>query len=220
MAYRYFCEKSESIGGLVVLGQTFADPFIGFWDASLNNYRGGVPTRPANNNFYSCSPNDKSTPFLGVIGDMDFYYSDRFGVDGLRAMQQWREEFSRDVLQCTDTTTTTIADSSNNITFREYPISQCEQYNHCANNNVIDDDNSINIMCQVEGLGHDSSILGELLTTAFDEFFTNGDNNNKKNGNNDYYYNFENNNDNALYEASICDSSGARTTEYYGYRRN
>merc|ERR1711933_183994 len=37
MAYRYFCEKSDTIGGTVVVGQTYADPFVGFWDSSLNS---------------------------------------------------------------------------------------------------------------------------------------------------------------------------------------
>ena len=66
MAFRFNCEKSESIGGLVIGGQAWFDPTLGYYDYTNNNVLKGKAI---------CNPTFKR-PFLNVIGNVDNYYGE------------------------------------------------------------------------------------------------------------------------------------------------
>ena len=92
MAFRFNCEKSESIGGLVIGGQAWFDPTLGYYDYTNNNVLKGKAI---------CNPTFKR-PFLNVIGNVDNYYGEDASsvISGFVGIANWRN-YSTEVLMCT-----------------------------------------------------------------------------------------------------------------------
>jgi len=148
MAYRFMCEKSELISGLVVGGQAWFDPWVGYYDYQNQTILTGTP---------QCNPTRK-VPFYGVIGTQDEYYGDCAVVPGFKMRENWGA-MSTEILGCT-------ASSNRTVTTRlpSFPqgAASCEEYT-CPS--VIAP--SLNRLCSVTGMGHDSSAMQVILPLAF-----------------------------------------------------
>jgi predicted esterase len=152
MAFRFNCEKSELIGGLVIQSQAFLDPYVGFYDYVNNRVPTGTP---------QCNPQYKR-PFYTDVGTMDEYYGPGV-VEGFRAFPDW-QRYSTDVLGCTGTMAKT---SQGPHDFPQGNATTCYEYPSCKSITTP----GINRYCSVTGMHHDATGLSVILPTAFADFF-------------------------------------------------
>lgn len=78
MAFRFMCEKSEMIAGLVINGQAWFDPYVG-----INNGKGTIPVGEP-----KCKPAYKR-PFFSTIGTTDMYYGGNGATAGMGGFKNW-----------------------------------------------------------------------------------------------------------------------------------
>lgn len=159
MAYRFYCERAEMLGGLVVQSQSYLDPYVGFYDYVHDRVPTGTP---------QCHPAFKR-PFYSDVGTEDVYYA-------ASGFPDWLHNFSTQVLGCTGEAATT---SSGPPTLPGYsaggkgPIEElpatCYDFPPGACPGLAPP--AINRFCSVDGLSHDDTPLSKLLPRAFAEFF-------------------------------------------------
>lgn len=145
MAFRFNCEKSEITGGIVVMSQAWFDPYLGFYDEENEIVPQGTPL---------CDPQVKR-PFYSAIGQDDIFYGHQPAAPGFEGVENWHS-YSTQILGCTDTP----SETSLNPMFPS-----CFEYLSCPNMTSP----GVNIMCSVEGMGHDTSDFDNLLGRAFSE---------------------------------------------------
>ena len=175
MAFRFNCEKSESIGGLVIGGQAWFDPTLGYYDYTNNNVLKGKAI---------CNPTFKR-PFLNVIGNVDNYYGEDASsvISGFVGIENWRN-YSTEVLMCTGDVKTKL---DFNITFSTGNKATCYNYSSCP----LITSTGMNVYCSVNNMGHDGYALQTAIIKAMYRFFPNTiDENNKT-------FSIDNNNDDA-----------------------
>ena len=172
MAFRFYCERSELIGGLVIQSQAYFDPVVGYYDYVNNHVPTGTP---------QCHPTFKR-PFYSDIGTVDVYYGPNVATPGFQGIDKWRSNFSTAVLGCTGKAVKT-ANGPHTLpgyngtnpkggggveeletTCYEFPADSCPGMTPPG----------INRFCSVQGLGHDETPLSVLLPRAFTEFFPAG----------------------------------------------
>jgi len=196
MAHRFNCEKAELIGGLVVWGQAYLDPFVGLWDQNLNDGMGGVPSPTADS--YVCKPSIKR-PFVGGIGSEDLYYGRDYAAEGLDSIDTWKS-FSRNVLGCSDKQSNLLP------SLDQMEGATCRDWTNCAVTSP-----GVNVMCRLEDVGHEASPMSRLLVYAFRRFF-NPDTETFE------WITSDGLEESERYPSATCDPTGASSTEYYGYQ--
>lgn len=160
MAYRVYCERSHSVGGVVVGGAAWFDPQVGYYDYVNERVPSGEPL---------CKPSHKR-PIYSAVGTQDNYYGIASIQKGFEAVQKWHN-FSSDVLNCTglkpavDTVYNHVGSNGANP-----PSASCYEYETCGTNMT---GTGINKMCSVSSMGHEQWFMGPLLEKAFSEIFPN-----------------------------------------------
>mmetsp|Transcript_10460 Transcript_10460/g.34379 ORF Transcript_10460/g.34379 Transcript_10460/m.34379 type:complete len:414 (+) Transcript_10460:9-1250(+) len=148
MAFRFFCERPRSFDALVVVGQAWFDPTIGYYDYA--NAR--VPEGES-----SCKPERATMPaFYGAVGTADVYYGAAPASEGFGALENW-EAFSADVRGCEGASAAADAPAALSSLGDGGGVS-CFAFEGC--------EDGANVQCSVEGLGHDAAPLAPLLTAA------------------------------------------------------
>ena len=188
MAYRVMCERSELIGGIVVVGQAYFDPYVGIYDndGPFDGWGYGSLADPTNAS-YACRPKHKR-PFQGLIGLDDEYYGMPPVRPGFEGVANWKA-MSRDVLGCESDEVTEVAGrdglwgndqdgGEDERVIACYECASCRYANgsHCTlGGGAIDvppqAPSFVNRMCSVTNLGHDASVAGALVSKAFTDFF-------------------------------------------------
>lgn len=155
MAFRFNCEKSESIGGLVIGGQAWFDPALGYYDYTNNNVLKGKAI---------CNPTFKR-PFLNVIGNVDNYYGEDTSsvISGFVGIENWRN-YSTEVLMCKGDVKTKL---DFNITFSTGNKATCYNYSSCP----LITSTGMNVYCSVNNMGHDGYALQTAIIKAMYQFF-------------------------------------------------
>ena len=168
MAFRFYCERSELIGGLVIQSQAYFDPVVGYYDYINKRVPSGTP---------QCHPKFKR-PFYSDIGTADVYYGPNVSTPGFQGIDKWRQNFSVAVLGCTGEAAPTSRGphslpGSDGKGGEEVGLaSTC--YEFAAGSCPGMTPPAINRFCSVAGLAHDETPLSVLLPTAFAEFFPDG----------------------------------------------
>jgi poly(3-hydroxybutyrate) depolymerase len=150
MAFRFNCEQSDLIDGLVIQSQAYLDPWIGFYDYEHDRFPTGTP---------QCNPT-KKVPFYSDIGTADVYYGSNV-AEQFRGFPDW-QTYSTVVLGCTGQPSTTS----------EGPVmpqgaTTCYEYASCPSITS----SGINRYCNVTGMEHDPSHMDVILNKAFSDFF-------------------------------------------------
>lgn len=153
-AFRFNCEHSDIIDGLVVAIQAWFDPWVGYFDYVHHQL---PPDRQP-----LCSPKHK-VPFYGVDGTKDWFYGQPPCFPGFEAVANWKN-FSTDVLGCEGSPTVTQRGPHD---FPQGSPTVCYEYPSCPAITGA----GLNIMCEVTEMKHDPSALGHLLPAAFEAFF-------------------------------------------------
>lgn len=135
MAYRVHCERSELLGGLAIVAQSWFDSELGYYDY-VNEVvpAGAVQCRPA-----------QDVPTIAVVGQSDEYYGVQAAIPEFEAVGRW-ETLSASVLGCTGARTEVDPPTGVSGT--------CYTFESCAETNA---------MCSVPGMGHDISPMGALV---------------------------------------------------------
>jgi len=154
-AFRFNCEKSEMIDGLVIGIQSWFDPWVGYFDYVNHQLPAGKP---------QCNPKYKR-PLYSADGKDDWFYGQPPCYPGFEAVANW-EKYSTQIIGCTGNRTVTSRGPHN---FPQGPT-ECYEYPSCPGITGT----GINIMCSVTNMGHDSTSLGILLPRAFSDFFGGG----------------------------------------------
>ena len=152
-AYRFFCEHSELIDGLVIGIQAWFDPWVGYFDYVQHALPTGTP---------QCRPK-KQVPLYSADGTKDWFYGQPPCFPGFEAVANW-QNFSTEVLGCTGERTLTQKGAH---VFPQGSATQCYTFPSCARVTGA----GLNVMCEVTGMDHDGSALGVLLPAAFADFF-------------------------------------------------
>ena len=155
MAYRFYCEKSEMVDALVVVGAAWFDPVVGFYD--YENSR--VPPGEA-----QCAPTN-DMPVFSAIGRLDNYYGESVQTEGFEGLENWHR-FSTEVLKCAENQTTSM-DTSFDLN-SDSPRGACHFYQNCSMT-----EGTSNQFCSINEMGHESWFVGPFLEYSIAEAFPN-----------------------------------------------
>jgi len=189
MAYRFYCEQSHLLAGLVVVGQAWFDPYVGFYDYANDRVPSGTP---------QCSPTHKRPVYSAVgtrerarahthththtyarththtlslslslslshthtqTGEDDEYYG--AGAGSMEAVANW-ESLSTQILGCTGSS----QQASHSLALTQGEVT-CYEFAWCDVTAP-----SLNRMCSVAGAVHDGSLAGPMINSAFRLLFT------------------------------------------------
>jgi len=152
MAFRLGCEASALIDGVVVGGQSFFDPLVGYYDYTNDVVPTGAP---------GCTP-VQPPPFLSFVGTADMIYGRTASTPGFVAYERWKL-YSQQVFGCTgEPSTVPISTTLPNLPSG----SQCFEYAQCRTS-------TFNRFCDAQGSGHGGFDPEgfELIPQAFRLFF-------------------------------------------------
>ena len=152
-AYRFNCEHSELIDGLVIGIQAWFDPWVGYFDYVNNMLPVGTP---------QCAPKIQ-VPLYSADGTADWFYGQPPCFPGFEAVANWRN-FSEQILGCSGQAYVTEKGPHD---FTQGTNTTCYTYPSCPGISGA----GLNVMCEVQGMSHDGSSLGTLLPDAFSDFF-------------------------------------------------
>ena len=151
-AYRFNCERSDMIDGLVIGIQAWFDPWVGYFDYVNHRLPTGTPR---------CKPK-KQVPLYSVDGTADWFYGQPPCFPGFESVANW-QNYSTEVLGCSGPRTVTLKGPHN------FPQGKTECYTYPSCPNISGA--GLNVMCEVQNMTHDGSSLGILLPAAFKDFF-------------------------------------------------
>jgi len=149
MAYKYYCNKSETIGGVVIAAQAYFDPAYGLPDKS-GNYEGGPNT---------CKP-EFERPLYSVVGAADPYYGSNTG-QYLEALGKFNI-YSQEVASCTGARSTLPTNAEISLPGYSAGAVQCYEFATCPV--------KTSVHCRVAKMGHDQ-IITDITVHAFPLFF-------------------------------------------------
>jgi poly(3-hydroxybutyrate) depolymerase len=132
-AYRFYCEQSELIDGLVIGIQAWFDPYVGYFDYIHHRLPSGQP---------QCAPK-KQVPLYSADGTKDWFYGQPPCFPGFESVANWRN-FSEDILGCTGQATATPRGPHD---FPQGPNTTCYAYPSCPH--ISGAQRGLNIMCEV-----------------------------------------------------------------------
>ena len=156
-AFRFNCEHSEMIDGLVIGIQAWFDPWVGYFDYVNHELPTGKP---------QCNPKRK-VPLYSADGTKDWFYGQPPCFPGFESVANW-QNYSTEIMGCTGEKTVTKRGPHD---FPQGSKTECYEYSGGCIGIV---NSGLNIMCEVTGMTHDSSSLGVLLPAAFADFFSRG----------------------------------------------
>eukprot|EP00588_Corethron_pennatum_P011273 CAMPEP_0194283566 /NCGR_PEP_ID=MMETSP0169-20130528/25677_1 /TAXON_ID=218684 /ORGANISM="Corethron pennatum, Strain L29A3" /LENGTH=375 /DNA_ID=CAMNT_0039029191 /DNA_START=77 /DNA_END=1201 /DNA_ORIENTATION=- len=149
MAYKYYCNKSATIGGVVIAGQAYFDPAYGLPNKS-GQYEGGPNT---------CTP-EIVRPLYSAVGAADPYYGSGTG-QYLEAVGKFKI-YSKTVAGCTGARSTVPAAAEIDLPGYSAGAVTCYEFGGCPV--------ETSVHCRVAAMGHDQ-IIAEITAHAFPLFF-------------------------------------------------
>lgn len=167
MAFRLLCERSDVVGGIVPMGQSFLEPAGGHVakgteSASMTTTQQALQLmNEARNGANKCDPATKR-PHYALVGTADTYYGEASGA--YKGKTLW-EFYSTIVQGCTGQLASSTPTESQDITGKTG--STCYHYPSCPGLST----GSLNQYCTVQGFGHETTGWEVLVANAFGDFF-------------------------------------------------
>lgn len=167
MAFRVLCERSDVLGGIVPMGQSFFEPAGGH--VPKGSERSDMTTtqqalqimNTVRNGADKCVPTP-SRPHFALVGTQDNFYGEAAGAYKGKAL--W-EFYSTTVTGCSGPVSSSSAAESQAITGKAG--STCYHYSSCPGLSK----GSLNQYCTVSGFGHETTGWEGLVASAFANFF-------------------------------------------------
>jgi len=163
MAFRVLCERSDVVGGIVPMGQSFLEPAGGHVPKGSESTNMTTTEQAlqlmnaARKGANKCDPKFKR-PHFALVGTVDNYYGETGGT--YKGKRLW-EFFSTNVQGCTGQISSSSAAESQAITGKTG--STCYHYSSCPSLSSA----SMNKYCTVDGFGHDTTGWEVLVANAF-----------------------------------------------------